>query len=279
MNILKYQCANTDWSIIKRKVFVFVLSLFLLNTYAFASSLDELVVATENKHAHPWYLGEKSTFDKNKPGTAVELLLILGKKLNLKIKFQRFPFKRALLTLKHGGADMLMVASYKVNREGFGRFPMKNGKVDPSRSFDNYGYTFYKRVDSNVDWDGEQFTNVNAPIATGIGYSIINELQNKGVEVKEVNSIRQALKMLALKRVDGVAAFDHSKSYYIKDPNLKDKITSVKELLTNKYYYYMLSHKLVKKHPELAEKIWDTVAEIKQTEEFQKIIEKYYPET
>ena len=50
----------------------------------------------------------------------------------------------------------------------------------------------------------------------------------------------------------------------------------VKTALKTKAYYLMLSHQFIKKYPEFSEVIWDTIEEVRESEEMSVINKKYY---
>lgn len=57
-------------------------------------------------------------------------------------------------------------------------------------------------------------------------------------------------------------------------PEKFKRIVKVTPPIKTKPYYLMLSHQFVKKHPQLAEKIWDTIEIIRESQ-FDRISAKY----
>ncbi len=225
---------------------------------------------------YPFQTGE-GTIDWKKPGIAVELLMLAGKKLDIDIEFTRVPWKRGLHELKEGQTDGLFNASFKTKRLEYGAYPMKGGVADQNRKSYSNSYVLYKIKGSPVQWDGKTFKNLNTPIVTTRGFSIVDDLIKMGIKVREANSTLLNFKMLANGRVDGVAALELAGDF-ILDKN-KEQFSNIEKALPpikTKPYYLMLSHQFIKKNPKLAEEIWNTVAVVRESEEFRQITGKYF---
>jgi polar amino acid transport system substrate-binding protein len=253
----------------------FILS--LTTSLAFANDV-ELIFGFQDSSNYPFQTGEGSEINWQKPGLAVEMLQMVGKRLNINISFKRFPWKRGLYQLKTASIDGLFSASYNTERLEFGAYPMKNGKINESRrSYDN-SYYLYKHKDSTVSWDGERFSNLsNQGLASIRGFSIVNDLRKRGLKVNEFNNTIKCLEMLVIKRVDGVASLELATDSILKNNTLEfENIEKVSPALKRKPYYLMLSHQFTERHPDLAEAIWKTISEIRTSDDFKQLLGKYF---
>ena len=74
----------------------------------------------------------------NKPNPASQLEADKIKRLangsGLSLAFKGVPWKRALVMIEKGVADGLINASYKKDRAQYAVYPMKDGKLDSSRT-------------------------------------------------------------------------------------------------------------------------------------------------
>lgn len=249
--------------------------LVLFSASAFAE-VKKMTFVCEDKEDFPALMSDGSDMNATKPGVAVEILKTAGKNLGVEIEIRRVPWKRALeIELATNIADGLFPVSFKKEREVFGAYPMKDGKVDESRRFSTLTYSFYRLKNSGTDYDGNELSNLKGKIGAPRGYSIVDDLRKKGYTVEESNSTLSDLKKLSLDRVGAVAALEMSGDYILRaNPDLNGSVEKISKPISTKSYYFMLSHGFVKSNPELAEKLWDEIAAISQ-KNYDVIIKKY----
>ncbi|MBU3915967.1 transporter substrate-binding domain-containing protein [bacterium] len=256
----------------------FLLSLLISFFLIVANQLYalDLTIACENKADFPSITGNSDEVLKEKPGMSVEAVRLLEKKLNIKITIERLPWKRCLYELEQGKVDGVFTASFKEERKQFGRFPEKNGQVDVSRRFTSASYALYRLKGTAVSFDGTDFHNITGNVGAPSGYSIVDDLKKKGLSIDEGPSTEKDLMKLVAGRLQGVAALEMTGDFYLSTrKELGQKIEKVLPLIVMKPYYFMLSHQLYKRDPQLAEKIFDTLAEIREDPDFKKGLEKY----
>ncbi|MFC2140309.1 substrate-binding periplasmic protein [Candidatus Auribacterota bacterium] len=248
--------------------------LFIQKIY---SEPAKIKIAYQNTDNFPFQLGEGSDIDFKKPGLAVELLVLVGERLNIEITFVRFPWKRGEKELKAGRIDGLFSASFKTKRLELGVYPMKEGKVDPARKNYSNSYALYKLKGSSLSWDGKAFQHVSGPVGAPRGFSIVDDLKKHDIQVEETTSTLQNLKKLVRGRLAGVATLDLLGDFFLREhKEMFKNIEKVEPLLVTKPYYLMLSHQFVKKNQKLAEKIWDNIALVRHLEEYKQLSVKYF---
>jgi len=236
----------------------------------------DLTVVCENKQDFPTVMGNSSQVLKTKPGMGIEAVYRLEKKLNIKIKIKRLPWKRCLAEMQKGHVDGVFTASYKEKRKKFGRYPEINGKVDISRRFTSSSYALYRLKGSDVQFDGKNFS-VKGKVGAPLGYSIVDDLKKKGLVVDESPNTLNDFKKMLKGRIAAVAALEMTGDYYLMiNQDLNEKIEKVSPLIVEKPYFFMLSHQFYKENKDLAEKIWDTIADIRRDSEFQKLLKNYF---
>jgi polar amino acid transport system substrate-binding protein len=108
-----------------------------------------------------------------------------------------------------------------------------------------------------------------------MGYSIVNDLKNKGVKVEEAQDSMTNLMKVAKGRIDAAALQDVTADDILKN-NKKEmgNIVKLNPPVVSKEYYLMLSKKFVQDNPALAQKIWDTIKVIRE-KEFKNLSSKY----
>ncbi|OHD24424.1 MAG: hypothetical protein A2086_01390 [Spirochaetes bacterium GWD1_27_9] len=259
------------------KKITFLIIEILLFSFFLNAQTTNLLFVYEDKEFFPDSVGNSEDINWDKPGAAVECMKLLEKKLDVKITFKRFPWKRCLeIMLKDGEADGLFTASYKKEREAFGAFPQKNGVIDETRRYGTTNYCYYKLKKSNITWDGKQIKNLSKKIGAPLGYSIVDDIKKMGYPVETSPGTTNDLKKLLADALDLVAALETQGDYLIeKYPEFSKNIEKLSPPIASKNYYLMLSNQFVNKNPQLAEKIWNALADIRE-KDFPNIVKKYY---
>jgi polar amino acid transport system substrate-binding protein len=225
---------------------------------------QKLTLCFENKLVLPWRTVEQS-------GLNFELLKRVESKLQLSFDYELLPWKRCLAKLKDNQVDGAFTVSYSEERRKFGAFP-GNTNVDAKRRMHYARYFLVRRKGSDIGWDGEKFNNVHGKIAFQLGYSVGEMLRAQKVAVDETNdsAYNVGRKVLA-GRVAGAAMMDSDVSVLMRSP-LASGLEVVDVPLTEKPYYLILSNALVKAKPELAERIWRGIEEVRDGKEYGKLV-------
>jgi polar amino acid transport system substrate-binding protein len=254
-----------------------LLVMLLLSGLNFSILAEEtLIISCEDKEEFPNFLGNSLEIDWKKPGIVPEMLKMVEKKVGVKFTFRRSAWKRALeVELKEGTTQGLFTASYKKEREAFGAYPMKDGKPDVSKSFYNTKYVFYKLKGSAAIWDGKELKNLKGNISVPRGYSIGADLKAMGYVVEESDYAFNDLKKVAAGRVEVCAELELQADNILEsNPDLAAKIEKISPPIVDKPYYLMLSNQFVAKNPQLADKIWTAVGEVRESD-YKKLLLKY----
>ena len=85
-----------------------------------------------------------------------------------------------------------------------------------------------------------------------------------------------ALKLIIHQRLQGFICLETVLDIYIQDdPEQFADIVKVEPPFWEKPYYLMLSRHFKGRHPERAEKIWNAIREIKQSDKYRNLVKKY----
>ena len=256
-----------------KKVLLMISIMLLLTVFL---SAKELICVCENVNDFPTVIGDSEKILDTNPGMGIEAVYLLEKKLGVKITIKRLPWKRCLQELKTGKADLLFTASFKEKRKEIGKYPEINGKVDPNRKFSSSSYAFYKLKSSPLDFTGKNYSTFTKLVGAPRGYSIVEDLKKKGLKIDEGPSTLIDFKKLMNNRIQAVAALELTGDFYLtSNPDLSAKIEKMKPLITEKPYYFMISHQFYNSNKELSEKVWDTIAEIREDPDFKKKLKNY----
>lgn len=252
-----------------------VLIIFFFPAYQLFA--EPLLLVTDNTPGGNYITGDGTTFDDERPGIEIELYKMVAEKLNLQLTLKRMPWKLCLQQLEYNKVDGIFPASFNIDRMKTGHYPMKGGLVDPSRKTRNNAYYLYTMRGSPLSWNGSDFNGLSGSIGVPQGWAIAEELKNKGVPIKELPLHNKTPDLLVLKRLQGFICLETVFDYYLEhEPKNKYKnIVKEKLPIWKKPYYLMLSRQFVEKEPETAENIWNAIKEIKKTEAFSRLVNKY----
>lgn len=245
-----------------------ILSSLCLAAWAQAAApQEELVLCYENENVRPW---------RTKAGTGLnfELLDSVAAELKLHFRYEGSPWKRCLFELKgnlHAGA---IGASFTPERIEYGSYPGSNGDShlpDSSKLIYSERYVVVRRKDSTVGWDGSAFAQLHRPVGAPLGYSVVDDLRRNGIEVDDgAHTAAIVLQKLIFERIDAAVLLQGEiASLLAEDARLKEKLEILPRPFAEKPYYLMLSHHLVQSHPELAARIWATIARVRATPAYQ----------
>ncbi len=248
-----------------KNVYQFIIISFVMMTFSslsYAGNPIELTLGYQINESFPYQMGYGSQI-ANPPGIAVDILKAAAEKVGVDIKIVRYPNKRVQLYLSKGEIDGAFMYSFQEKRMVNGRYPRKDGKVDSDRRITNVSYSLYTLKGGSLRWDGKKISGLTGRIGAGRGYSIVGDLQKMGVKVDEVNSERKAFAILILNRIAAVAAQGTT-----ADPLIKEKgystIEKLEPPLKSKPYFLMLNHQFVGNHPDVAERLWNAIGQVRE---------------
>ena len=128
-------------------------------------------------------------------------------------------------------------------------------------------------------WDGTRFANLNGPIATTIGYSVIDQLKAAGAIIELTGSSADRtlalFQRLAEERVQAVVMVTKVGDALLRNhPDLAERVEKYPVPLVEKRSYLMLSHQFVDADPMLADRIWSTIALVRDSVDYQAAIQE-----
>jgi polar amino acid transport system substrate-binding protein len=213
----------------------------------------------------PYFYGVGTAIDPDRPGLAVELLRLAGRRAGVSVSFARVPWQRGLYMLENGLADATFFSSYRQERLGFGVYPMKDGRPDTARAMMAQAYRLYVRRESGVTWDGTRVTGLRQPVGATPGFAVAAFLRGLGVAVAEEPSHQANLTMLAHGRLDGYAELENQADPVIgADPGAYAAIVKCDPPLLDTPYYLMVSKAFYGAHADLAERLWDAIPAVEE---------------
>lgn len=217
----------------------------------------------ERADVRPWrtQAGEGLNFD---------LLRLVAERAGVTFNFESMPFKRCLALLKANAVDGVFAVSFKPDRLELGQYP-GGATPDPSKRMHIDRYILLRRKGSALDWDGKALRNVDGAIGAQLGYSITDQLRSLNVTVDEGSQRSDELiRKLLAGRLAG-AALGGSDARTLLDGPYGPQIEACPIPLVEKPYFLMLSHALVEKQPALAQRIWATIEQVRNSPAYRQL--------
>ncbi len=133
-------------------------------------------------------------------GLAADILDRISTELDIRFEVKFYPWKRALLAVKNGSVDGIIDAYQTAERHQFLVFTEKPFHIDRM--------VFVAREEWKGGWNGDWETLKGEKILQirGWAYGTDFEAAKKSLNVKTVNNIKDALRMLFLRQADMVVA-------------------------------------------------------------------------
>lgn len=226
----------------------------------------------------PRHLGDGTAIDWNRPGLTLELLKRVGERLRVNLSFKRVPWMRGLLLLENGEIDGIFHASYTPEREAIGAYPKTDdGRLDESRAVFFQAYALFVRPGSTVTWDGTTLGGLDGrPVGATAGYAIVGDLERMGVRVETGRFPSLSFSKLMEGRIAAYAELETMAQALIRrEPERLGSLVKLEPPLRARAYYLMLSHAFVDRDRALANGVWDAIAKIRDSEEFQQLDSRY----
>ncbi len=202
--------------------------------------------------------------DAEPPGVAIDIIRQAAADIGINLEFQRTPNRRVLENLKLGEIDGAFMFSFNTDRMPNGQYPMKEGKLDEEKRIAVLSYFLYRRKGADLHWDGQSLGGTDLYIGANNGYSIVNDLRKMGVTVEEARTTEQNFSKLRLGRIAAVAHQELVADPYLESTGM-GQIEKLYPPLNTKNYFLMLGHGFVAQHPELADRLWTRIGEIRDS--------------
>ncbi len=182
------------------------------------------------------------------------------------IILETYPWKRAMLNVERGMADVIFPAVKTEEREKTFYFS------DEYVHFTNV--ILYLSKDSGFKWNGiKSLIGKRVGVIRGWSYGKQWEASSKKIEAHEVDSIQRCFVLLKFNRVIGIVGYEIPFDYYIKQNNLTNKY--IKSPSINSKPSYLMGTKSNKKTHKILAAFDKGKREIIQNGKFDQIVNKW----
>ncbi|WP_405119254.1 substrate-binding periplasmic protein [Pseudomonas leptonychotis] len=244
------------------------LLLTLLPTFALAEQAL-LRICYETEDSMPFW----TDAEQANPGLVVELIKSAAQQADLRLELQRQPWKRCILQLQSGQSDGIFAAIWQADRDAWGQFPGRDPErqqaVDRDYRLWQVDYPIITRIDSSLQWNGQQFSGLQFGLSAPLGYVASQRLQALGVQAKDTINLNaeKALKLVALGRLDGYVLEHQIGNTHIRKLDLQNDLTMLPVPFLEADWYLPLSHQFTRQHPQQAQRFWQALRDQRMRQE------------
>lgn len=201
----------------------------------------------------------------------VEMIKEAGQQHNIEVNFEGVPWSRALELIKTAQADGLINASYKKERAKFAVYPMKNNQLDTPKSLKAPAYYLYKRKEHPLTFDGKQLFNAKGKIGAIKSYAVIDDLKKLDADIDFGTNCASNLHNVFYKKTIATAELEQEANAIIKNHSYMAKeLIKLDIPVRKKEYYLIFSKPFYEKYPNIAQAIWKSIEELKNTPKYIK---------
>lgn len=224
---------------------------------------ETVTLCFERQDVKPWRTQQGG-------GLNFELLNLVAQRLDIRFDFQSVPWKRCLQQLQANAYDGAFAVSYKADRRELGVYP-GGATIDNAKRMHVDSYMLLRRRGSKVEWDGKTLRNLEGPVGFQLGYSVGEVLQKLHVDTDEGSQRADELARKLIAGRLGAAALGGSDAHSVMRSALGVQLEMLPVPLIEKPYFLILSHGMVARRPELAQRIWATMEQVRNSPAYKKI--------
>ncbi len=240
----------------------FIVGLLLLPCMALS---QEIVVVRGDGNYPPYEMQVANKLS----GFHIELIEVVANTMGIKIRFESYPWKRALSMVKKGEVHAISFVGKDDDRSKYIFFTPGN-----EISFAHSGLVVLVSRKSEINFDGKQLTSLrHFKFGHNLGFIYGNYYDKAKLDKTPFNSNQQLFNMLRIQRIDiammNADEFSHRLS--IKDKITKDLTMLDKKVAIANY----IGFSRVKGLQGLAQKFSVAMVDFKRTPHFLKLMKKY----
>ena len=210
--------------------------------------------------AYPWLTGGGK-------GLSVTHIHLVEKILNMEFQITHLPWKRCQLKAKAGQFDAILGATYTHERSQWGIFPESDFRMHSD------SFVVFLRKDCSIKWEKKKFENVGKEqIGVLRGYSVGEDLKDAGHSVySSFGSTFEILKALNDGVLKVAVVSNYSAIKTLNDhPELKKNIVRQEEIFKTTEHHLLFTKKFHSQNTDLVKKIWQAVAAVRKSPDYQK---------
>lgn len=209
-------------------------------------------------------------------GIHIDIIRQALSNLKIDVEFKPLPWKRCLSEAEEGEVDAVATASFKDERAVFMKYPddAKTAAKSPLR-VSQVEYVVVTAAGNAYEYANDMKT-IPQPIRAPRGYSIVGDLEGKGINVdSQASGDEFNVKKLLRDNKGSIVTIPEVITQLEKRPEYKGKFKVSKVPVTSKSYYLPFSKKSQIKKEQI-DAIWAEIAKIRDDEDRMATIASKY---
>lgn len=222
----------------------------------------------------PWTMPDGS-------GLNFELLKRVARLTGEQFNYVARPWRRCEEETRAGIMDAMIGPSDNPRRRSYSRPPQKaDGTQDPDRAMYRDHVDLYLRVGSGASWDGKHLVNPSRMAVAQRGYYVVEMLQARGQTVIDTpKSAEDGLRLLASGSADVAVLMGRDAENLLRDdPRYQGRVVLARQPFASFDFHLMVGRKSYDKDPARFEAIWNAIAKVRATAEYQRLEQAQAPQ-
>ncbi|MFC3912041.1 hypothetical protein ACFOSS_00980 [Pseudaeromonas sharmana] len=215
-----------------------------------------------NDEPIPPYI-ERSVPSAGPRGTAFALVDLAAHQVGCQIFWQPMPSLRVLHDAIGGEIDGALFYSWTTERARQLVFPMRHGQLDPGRRLATLNYVLYRRLGSNVQWNGVQLTPQGCAVGYNEGWSVVDYLSQFRMNAHAGKGAEALLKLLAKGRLCAYATLEEAGDAAIARQS--GQFEKLSPPLLRKDYYLLFNPTYYQAHQAEVEALWSRIGALRES--------------
>ena len=233
--------------------------------FAVQAETVKLRLCYESAEFQPFFNGTDQVPQKN-PGLAIEhLAMPAASAAGFELELYRRPWNRCISDMQNNLADGILPTAWSPDRESWARFPGPErdtaGGID--RAFSNWevSYSIIVASNSNLDWDGNQFNNLQRGLGAPLGHITNDRLKQMGALQSSNIRPEAAMKMILHERLDGYVLENFVSLSLIRQTGLQAQLKVLPTPLLKAEWYVPVTHQFYAAHSAQVWRFWEALVE------------------
>lgn len=229
-------------------------------------------ICTDQNYWYPFTYEESGQSKGIHIDVAAKALTNLGYKPN----FTPLPWKRCLEASAMGKYTAVVSASYKPDRARYLAYPPDAALVQVSEwRITQVEYVVITLKNSNLQFRGD-LRSLSRPVRAPLGYSIVDDLRNEGIDVLTAPDIRTCMQQLIKSRRGTVITPPQNARRLNQNPRFSEKIKIHRQPIKTKSYFLVFPRKDQKLSPVQMQAVWNEIARLRTAPEYiDRLFESY----